>query len=211
LDKKLLTHIQPQTGGFFVELGANDGVRQSNTYKLQKSFGWTGLLIEPSPRQFLKCLENRSFGKVPAIKCAACVPFDYTDKFVEMEEADLMAVSKGLYLSDDRAIAHAELGQQFLPDDRLRHQYGALARTLTSLLDEVNAPAIFDLLSLDVEGNEISVLQGLDFKRYTPQWILVEVYCDKVVENYLFPYGFSKVAVLSNRGMYQDILFQYQY
>lgn len=209
LDKKLITHIKPQTGGYFVELGANDGLRQSNTYKLQKSFGWTGLLIEPSPRQFVECIKNRSFGTTPEIRCAACVPFGYEYKFVEMEESDLMAVAKGLWLSNEMAVAHAELGQQFLEDHRLRFQYGALARTLTSLLDEVNAPCNFQLLSLDVEGNEISVLQGLDFTRYSPKWILVEVYSDDV-ENFLVEFGFKQVAVLSDRGMYRDLLFQHQ-
>jgi FkbM family methyltransferase len=210
LDKKLIAAIQPHKGGFFVELGANDGLRQSNTYKLQRSFGWTGLLIEPSPRQFVECIKNRSFGVTPAIKCAACVPFGYRDKFVEMEEADLMAVAKGLWLANDMVMAHAELGQQFLADVRLRHQYGALARTLTSLLDEVNAPVDFDLLSLDVEGNEISVLQGLDFTRYSPRWILVEVYSNQV-EDFLVNVGFQQVAILSDHGLYRDLLFQQQH
>jgi FkbM family methyltransferase len=207
LDKKLLAYIRPQKGGYFVELGANDGLRQSNTYKLQRSFGWSGLLIEPSPRQFVACIKNRSFGLIPEMKCAACVPFDYTDKFVEMVEADLMAVAKGLRLEDDVATAHADLGQRFLGDVRFRYQYGALARTLTSLLDEVKTPLDFDLLSLDVEGNEISVLQGLDFRKYRPQWILVEAHSNEI-RDYLTDHGFRQIAVLSDNGMYQDLLFQ---
>ena len=34
LDLWLIEAIAPRSGGFFVELGANDGIRQSNTYKL---------------------------------------------------------------------------------------------------------------------------------------------------------------------------------
>lgn len=59
---------------------------------------------------------------------------------------------------------HADRGCCFLADSALRHFYGALARTLASLFDEVSAPLTFDLLSLDVKGNELAVLQGLDFK-----------------------------------------------
>jgi hypothetical protein len=49
------------------------------------------------------------------------------------------------------------------------------ARTLSSILDEQGAPEI-DVLSLDVEGYEPSVLRGLDLNRHAPRWILVEVH-----------------------------------
>lgn len=47
------------------------------------------------------------------------------------------------------------------------------ARTLTSILDEANASKI-DFFSLDVEGFELNALQGLDFNKYRPEFMLVE-------------------------------------
>ncbi|TWU44350.1 hypothetical protein Q31b_18860 [Novipirellula aureliae] len=47
------------------------------------------------------------------------------------------------------------------------------ARTLTSILDEVNPPQV-DLLSLDVDGFEYEVLRGLDLDRWKPGLIIVE-------------------------------------
>ena len=37
------------SGGFFIECGALDGERSSNTIYLEQMYGWTGLLIEADP------------------------------------------------------------------------------------------------------------------------------------------------------------------
>lgn len=206
LDLKLIEAIKPRRNGYFVELGANDGIRQSNTFKLQRHFGWSGLLIEPSPRRFLDCVENRAFGDRPEVRCAACVPFDFNQRFIEIEDSDLMSVAKGLLVSDQQAIQHADYGKRFLKNTDFRFSYGANARTLTSLLDEVNSPSSFELLSLDVEGNELAVLQGLNFNKYRPQWILVESRSPEI-EIYLTDSGYSKFTTLSDQGSYKDILF----
>ena len=88
----------------------------------------------------------------------------------------------------------------------MRIQYGAVAHTLTSLLDEVKAPHNIDLLSLDVEGNELAVLKGLDFNRYKLKWILVEVRTPEI-EAYLKDFGYHKHAVLTPNESYEDVLF----
>ena len=208
LDIKLIDVIKPVRNGYFVELGANDGVRQSNTYKLQRHFGWTGLLIEPSPKRFVECVANRSFANSPEVRCAACVPFDFNDRFVEIEDADLMSVAKGLDVSDSLALEHADSGSKFLGNVKLRHSYGALALTLTAILDEVEAPTAFDLISLDVEGNELSVLKGLNFEKYKPKWILVETRGAEVQE-YLNGFGYELNSTLSDNSHYSDLLFSF--
>ena len=80
-----------------------------------------------------------------------------------------MSEAKGLALTDQQAVVHADRGQSFLADSSLRHSNIALVRPLTRLLDEVNAPLAYDLLALGVEGNEMAVLQGLDFKKFMPK------------------------------------------
>jgi hypothetical protein len=46
--------------GFFVDLAATDGVALSNTYILEKHFGWTGICIEPNPEFYTKLQNNRN-------------------------------------------------------------------------------------------------------------------------------------------------------
>lgn len=198
--------IDPKRNGYFVELEANDGVHQSNTYKLQRQFGLTALLIEPRPRRFAECVANRAFGNRPKVRCAACLPFDLRDRFVEIEDADLMSVAKGFAMADQQAVEHADHGRRFLADPALRYSCGALPRTLASLLDEVKAPLGLDLLCLDVEGNELAVLRGLDLQRYQPKWILVETRGPEIAE-YLSGFGYQMHSRLSDYDACSDLLF----
>ena len=50
------------------------------------------------------------------------------------------------------------------------------ARTLTDILDEYNISQPIDLLSIDVEGYELNVLNGLDLNKYSPSFLLIEIY-----------------------------------
>lgn len=195
LDKKLLAHLDLSTKGFYVELGAYDGVEQSNTYALQRRYGWSGVLIEPSPEKYVSCLRNRDFGNRPSIFCNACVSNDYLDEFVRIEAAGLMSTAIGLDLKDTESKKHADMGIEYLIDKGQRYVYGAKALTLTRILDEAECPRVFDLLSLDVEGNELSVLKGLDFDRYAPKRILVEVRSSSI-ELHLSQFGYMIEAVL---------------
>lgn len=210
LDLRLIHAIAPAARrgtGFYVELGANDGLTQSNTYLLQRRFGWSGLLIEPSQARYLECIRNRSFGNRPSFRCVACVNPEFEEPFLSMQYSDLMSVSLDLDLSFDDAVGHAARGRTFLHSLEQSHRFGAVACTLTALLEEVSAPRDFDLLSLDVEGNELSVLRGLDFSRYKPRWILVEVR-SREISDYLEVRGYHLAKVLSDYGTYRDLLFE---
>ena len=48
-DKRVLDFYQNKKNGYFVEVGANDGKRLSNTYLLEKDYNWKGICIEPVP------------------------------------------------------------------------------------------------------------------------------------------------------------------
>jgi len=207
LDRRLVEAIAPGRNGYFVELGAYDGVAQSNTYVLQRRFGWTGLLVEPSPVRFEECVRNRAFGNAPHVRCAACVPQGFPDAYVPLLEAGLMSVAQGLAVSDAEANRHARLGASLIPGKPTPYPYAAIAKTLTSILDEVAAPRMIDLLSLDVEGNERAVLEGVDFAKYSFRWMLVESRDGGLINNLLLQHGYEPVAELSTSVERRDVLY----
>jgi len=166
LDKKLKKHLN-FNGGFFIECGANDGLRQSNTYWFERFQGWHGLLIEADPKNAAKCRINRPRD----ITINTALVADDKIKTVKIHTADLMAYVDG-GITGKKETEHRAAAQE------VQHLTGigaidVPARTLSSVLDELNIQKI-DFFSLDVEGYELDVLRGLNLERHAPTYLLVE-------------------------------------
>jgi FkbM family methyltransferase len=201
LDKKLEKFVN-RDNGFFVELGANDGITQSNTLFFEKSRKWRGVLIEPTPHNYLKCIENRS--KATKVFCNACVSFDYTEKFVEIVYSNLMSTPAGLESDIPDSKKNANAGLRFLDPGHVNFSFGAVARTLNSILVESDAPRLIDLLSLDVEGAEIEVLKGLDHNQFRFNFICMECRNEEKTISYMKEIGYELVCKISHF----DLLFR---
>jgi len=174
LDAKLERHLDFD-GGTFVEAGANDGVAQSNTLYFESRRGWRGLLIEAVPQLAEECRRYRPHA---IVEDAALVPPERQGETVALRYANLMSVVKGAMKTIDEEDAHIAAGCAV----QKIQTYDLLARgaTLSSLLEKHHLRHI-DLLSLDLEGYELSALRGLDVRQHRPRYILVEArYRDEV-------------------------------
>jgi FkbM family methyltransferase len=201
LDKKLEQYL-PEKNGFFVELGANNGVDQSNTLYFERYKGWKGVLVEPVVHNYFKCRENRS--KDNRIFCNACVSFGYKHKFVPIAYANLMTTAL-IATSDIRdKYGHLKNGRQFLKQNEDVVIFGALAKTLHEILVESDAPECIDLLSLDVEGAELEVIQGVDLTKFSFRYMCIECRDIDRLRSYLQEHGYALVERLSEH----DYLFR---
>lgn len=182
LDRKLAKYLNYR-GGFFIEVGANDGYAQSNTYYLEKKLGWRGVLVEAIPELYQRCRKRRTRSQV--FHCAL-VADAAAQPTVTVHFANLMSVVDGALRTTQAQQEHIKTGLEI---QRLSGTYSieVPTRTLTSILDEVQPPPI-DFFSLDVEGYELPVLKGLDLDRYRPKYILVEARFFDEVNAYLQPY-----------------------
>jgi len=202
MDKKLETFL-PHRNGFYVELGANDGALASNSYFFELKKGWQGVLIEPSPNLYLSCVKRR--GEKNHIFCNACVPFEYEEKYVTMKYSDSMTISENLSLDIGDKNEFIKSGDKHLLPGERSFEFGAKAATITSLLTIANAPLLIDFLSLDVEGAELAVLQGLDFDLFNFKYMLIECRdIDRLID-FLSPRGYKFYEKLSHH----DYLFSY--
>lgn len=193
LDRKLEKYL-PHRNGFFIEAGANDGFSQSNTYYFEKIKGWSGVLIEPVPHLYQKCVRERS--KSLVFNCAL-VSQDYENTHVSMIYSNLMSLVRGAQQSDSADFEHARKGARIQQDIGDVYEFRINARTLTSILDEVKEQDI-DLLSLDVEGYELNVLKGLNLNKYCPKFILIESWQQGEIDHYLHLNGYEMIDRLSH-------------
>ncbi len=67
---------------FYIEVGANDGITQSNTFFLEKKYKAKGMLIEASPSLYEKCFLYRSRENI--IENYALVSPDFKEEFVQL-------------------------------------------------------------------------------------------------------------------------------
>lgn len=198
IDDKLAKYLGYR-GGFFIEVGANDGFTQSNTYFLEKFLGWSGILIEPIPNLFEQCRKTRT--KSAVFNCAL-VSNDYSSKAVSMRYANLMSLTEGALSNRSIESEHISAGLKVQNLDR-SYKIDVPARTLESVLDDVkDKPAIIDFFSLDVEGYELNVLNGLDLEKYRPKYLLLEDFFNtQEVHSYLAVY-YSLVEMFTDHDYF---------
>lgn len=201
LDRKLQKWL-PHRDGFYVEAGANNGFKQSNTYFFEKRRGWRGVLVEPVPWLAEECQLNRPRSRVYA---AALVPSGYAGATIQLDFSDLTSSVSGAFADEAFRRDHQRHGLEIQAIGP-HHSLEVPARTLQSILDEAQAPHDFDLLSLDVEGFEPAVLDGLDLSVYRPRHVLVEVWDRAKIHVRLDPF-YRAEAILSATGRYEDVLF----
>lgn len=202
LDVKLETYLRKR-GGFFIEAGANDGIRQSNTFYFEKYLGWRGLLIEAIPALAQKCRQNRPRC---AVENCALVSEDYIGRTIEVHYRDLMSMVKGGMADPVDEARHLELGKGFMKMGDTPQALSVPAKTLNRVLAEHRVGNI-DLLSLDVEGYEVEVLRGIDFKRHRPGHLLVEVRDIRAIERVILPW-YRQISILNQNEDYADILYE---
>ena len=59
-DIDVLEYLNYKENGYFIEVGAYDGIELSNTYLLEKKYNWEGLCIEPQEYFYQKLKDNRN-------------------------------------------------------------------------------------------------------------------------------------------------------
>ena len=193
---------------FYIEIGANDGLSQSNTKYLELFYDWRGILIEPIPSVFKKLQKNRASNNF--FENRACCSFNFDSSTMAFIYANLMTISTDGESDVENRHRHAEIGAGSLSSGEKPYEFTAIAVTMNSILDKYDAPKRINFFSLDVEGSEIEVLKGIDFQVYIFDYICIETRSFDAVEKYLSVRGYECIEILTNNITHNDYLFKYK-
>lgn len=155
-----------KSDGFFVEVGGFDGIWWSPCRRLALA-GWNGIFFEPQYRAWLKL--NGNYIDNPKVKCVQRAISNFrgtADLFLGGSLSTLREDTKELYLTIP-GLSSTGLGNGRVEE--------VTVNTLDNELREYDAPIGIDVISIDVEGSELDVLEGFQIDFWQARMFVIEV------------------------------------
>lgn len=180
--------------GIFVDIGAYDGEKFSNSLFFEQSMGWRGLCVEPQPVPFSKLVATRT------AQCEqVCVSdFEGEADFVESKAGIDETMLSGLARDFDPR--HVERLKKFSTESVVKKM--RVVR-LATLLEKYGLYDI-DYCSIDVEGAELSIISELDLDKFRISVFTIENnYDDDRITKLMNAKGYDFVTKLE-----QDYVFK---
>ena len=143
-DLWVLEMLNNKKNGYFLDVGAYDGIKYSNSLLLEKDFDWTGLLIEAHPDNFNTLKNNRKNTLVPYAVS------DYNGKIIFENECG----------TGSKVVEKNGLSIDCITFEKMFEMY--------------NVPNYIDYISLDIEGMEYLSLTKFPFDKYKFKLLTVE-------------------------------------
>jgi len=154
--------------GFFIDVGANDPELLNNTYLFYRK-GWSGVNFEPIP--------------------------ELAEKFRRKRDRDIV-ITKAMSNFKGEAVFSTGIKEYEVNSSLLsvnlpkQKNITVEVDTLENILDQLGIQEI-DFISIDTEGTEVDVLEGLNLSKYRPKFILAEYNTSSKANNQLSPYLFT--------------------
>lgn len=136
---------------YYVDLAANDAIEHSNTYLLDRVFGWRGLCIEPQARYLPRYHDHRT-----CTLASTVVSPNASVEFAIHSNGGLSGV-RG-YGNHRRASETATQG----------------ATRLDAVFALADVPSVIDYMSLDIEGYERAAMETFPFQTHAIRILTVE-------------------------------------
>jgi len=198
-DDALMQYVDISKKGFFVDIGAHDGVTGSNSVIFEKKLGWDGVCFEPNPILFQQCQENR------ACSCEnACISSQAGKcKFILLPDSISMLGGIEEFMTNEH-LKRIEVSLK--PEDRPFVKKILINSVVLTEYLLMKGRTHIDLLLIDVEGAEMDILKSIDFLKVCIDVICVENnYHGDEISCYLHNYGYELKMRIACDEIYKKI------
>lgn len=178
LSKCMLSILNASLDGqvSFIQIGGNDGVLTDPITNYIKEFKWNGIIVEPVPEYFLKLKDNyKNYKNVECINIAIDsvaenkIIYKVMDNYIAYQKR----VTGGIYfLQGIASFSKEHLLKHGVPEEFIGFDHVRSIRGDKLVNDYYHSKC--DLLVIDVEGSENSVLSSFDLNILRPKVILIE-------------------------------------
>jgi len=144
--------------GFFVDVGAHDGLSINNTLYFEKYNNWRGVNIEPIKEVYDKLVVNRPMSI--NINVAVCNSDGETDFLCNKGHTEMISGIKATFDARHLKRLHAENDQTGSVTEIIKIQTKKLETIFTE-----NKITHINYLSIDVEGAEFEVIKSINFNK----------------------------------------------
>lgn len=192
----VLSKLNNKRNGFFIDIGAYDGLTISNTAYMEFELGWSGICVEPNPVVFDELRKNRS---------CICENIGISGENGDLEflkitgYAEMLSGFSNFY--DQRHLERI--------DNEIKRFGGSkekiLVKTkdLNSLLTQYDIKNV-DYLSIDVEGLEQEIVKNINFNDINIEFISIENnYNDCEIINFMSEKGYNHLANICGDDVFQ--------
>lgn len=149
-----------------LDLGANDGITLSNSYKLLKSGKWHGVLVEPSVEAYRRLQENLKGLSVTLLNFA----IGTNDGVIDFMESGAH-FSNGADIALVSTISETDYNKWKHTTSWKKYQVNVF--TIDTLFSKLGYNT-FDFVSMDIEGMDLHVLKQMDLSRMEVKCMCVE-------------------------------------
>jgi FkbM family methyltransferase len=158
-DKYLETNVfKGYKNGFYVDVGAHDGISINNTLYFEKNNNWRGINIEPIKTVFDKLVINRPNNI--NLNCAVCNKDGETDFLCNVGYTEMISGIK-----DNFDMRHLNrLQRENIKHGSITEVIKVETKKLETILHE-NDISHINYLSIDVEGAEFEVIKSINFDK----------------------------------------------
>jgi FkbM family methyltransferase len=185
-EMNLIDSFFRQEKGFFIDIGAADGITNSNTRHLSLK-GWSGVFVEPC-KHFLCSLKDLYLGNDKfKIFEGAVSNFEGKTNFYVYESQNDSQIST---ISTDQK-NHIENGGWF--KGKFTETYEVEVITPSSLINKFNVPLDIDFVNIDAEGSDMKILESWPWSS-----VNVKLFC---IEPSM---GVAKLTEFMNSKQYQN-------